>query len=114
MRHKGAQPIAKEVCPYNSEHPVARWIADGDHWLTAWVGQMATSWPTITRTTGITAERLEQFNDDEEVPADSEIEELAALRSEERRVGKACVSTCRYRWSPHSQKKNKNIQSNET
>src|SRR3546814_5460540 len=22
-------------------------------------------------------------------------------RSEERRVGKECVSTCRYRWSPH-------------
>src|SRR3546814_20090953 len=28
------------------------------------------------------------------------------LRSEERRVGKECVSTCRSRWSPyHSQKK---------
>src|SRR3546814_13352844 len=28
-------------------------------------------------------------------------------RSEERRVGKACVSTCRSRWSPyHSKKKN--------
>src|SRR3546814_20240424 len=25
----------------------------------------------------------------------------AALRSEERRVGKECVSTCRYRWSPY-------------
>src|SRR3546814_13787146 len=24
-----------------------------------------------------------------------------ALRSEERRVGKECVSTCRYRWSPY-------------
>src|SRR3546814_7668725 len=24
-----------------------------------------------------------------------------ADRSEERRVGKACVSTCRYRWSPY-------------
>src|SRR3546814_19805211 len=24
-----------------------------------------------------------------------------ALRSEERRVGKACVSTCRSRWSPY-------------
>src|SRR3546814_17572856 len=28
-------------------------------------------------------------------------------RSEERRVGKECVSTCRYRWSPyHKHKKN--------
>src|SRR3546814_12451532 len=26
-------------------------------------------------------------------------------RSEERRVGKECVSTCRYRWSPAQQKK---------
>src|SRR3546814_18879862 len=24
-----------------------------------------------------------------------------SLRSEERRVGKECVSTCRYRWSPY-------------
>src|SRR3546814_19587750 len=32
----------------------------------------------------------------------------AALRSAERRVGKACVSTCRSRWSPYHYKK-KNI-----
>src|SRR3546814_13430331 len=31
-------------------------------------------------------------------------------RSEERRVGKECVSTCRYRWSrDHSKKKNKKV-----
>src|SRR3546814_18129183 len=29
-------------------------------------------------------------------------------RSEERRVGKECVSTCRSRWSPYHYKKNKN------
>src|SRR3546814_12189727 len=29
-------------------------------------------------------------------------------RSEERRVGKECVSTCRSRWSPYHSKKNKN------
>src|SRR3546814_20974993 len=28
-------------------------------------------------------------------------------RSEERRVGKECVSTCRSRWSPYTQKKKK-------
>src|SRR3546814_14602753 len=27
---------------------------------------------------------------------------MAELRSEERRVGKECVSTCRYRWSPYT------------
>src|SRR3546814_15672591 len=30
------------------------------------------------------------------------------LRSEERRVGKECVSTCRSRWSPYHYKKKKN------
>src|SRR3546814_15368905 len=29
----------------------------------------------------------------------------AAVRSEERRVGKECVSTCRSRWSPYQYKK---------
>src|SRR3546814_14135523 len=29
-------------------------------------------------------------------------------RSEERRVGKECVSTCRSRWSPNPEKTNKN------
>src|SRR3546814_18614370 len=28
--------------------------------------------------------------------------ELTAIRSEERRVGKECVSTCRSRWSPYT------------
>src|SRR3546814_18108374 len=33
---------------------------------------------------------------------------LEMMRSEESRVGKECVSTCRSRWSPyHSKKKNK-------
>src|SRR3546814_20796519 len=31
---------------------------------------------------------------------------LDGLRSEERRVGKECVSTCRSRWSPYHYKKN--------
>src|SRR3546814_15532894 len=32
---------------------------------------------------------------------------LRTGRSEERRVGKECVSTCRSRWSPYHYKKNK-------
>src|SRR3546814_18641363 len=31
------------------------------------------------------------------------------IRSEERRVGKECVSTCRSRWSPYPSKKNNEI-----
>src|SRR3546814_14447622 len=43
------------------------------------------------------------------------IEDPAAVaRSEERRVGKECVSTCRYRWSPyHHKKKNKKKKMNK-
>src|SRR3546814_16760057 len=37
-----------------------------------------------------------------------------ATRSEERRVGKECVSTCRSRWSPYHYKKKKNIQNKDT
>src|SRR3546814_18134566 len=33
-------------------------------------------------------------------------------RSEERRVGKECVSTCRYRWSPTQYKKTNNNTNN--
>src|SRR3546814_13825704 len=35
-------------------------------------------------------------------------------RSEERRVGKECVSTCRYRWSPYTKKKHIREEKNET
>src|SRR3546814_12359733 len=39
---------------------------------------------------------------------DDAVGELGLGRSEERRVGKECVSTCRSRWSPYySKKKNK-------
>src|SRR3546814_11133018 len=33
------------------------------------------------------------------------VDRIAAVRSEERRVGKECVSTCRSRWSPYHKKK---------
>src|SRR3546814_12724632 len=41
--------------------------------------------------------------------------ERVEVRSEERRVGKECVSTCRSRWSPyHSKKKRKTTKINYT
>src|SRR3546814_17470662 len=38
---------------------------------------------------------------------DPRTDTAAAHRSEERRVGKECVSTCRYRWAPSHEKKKK-------
>src|SRR3546814_11913841 len=37
--------------------------------------------------------------------ADHDTTDDKAFRSEERRVGKECVSTCRSRWSPYHKKK---------
>src|SRR3546814_16207881 len=39
------------------------------------------------------------------IPREDRMEQV---RSGERRVGKECVSTCRYRWSPYHETKNKN------
>src|SRR3546814_6788808 len=36
------------------------------------------------------------------------IKRVTGIRSEERRVGKECVSTCRSRWSPYHYKTNTN------
>src|SRR3546814_11278715 len=54
----------------------------------------------------ITEARIEAIGAGMEPPA-SAIRE-GRWRSEERRVGKECVSTCRSRWSPYHYKKNKN------
>src|SRR3546814_13912796 len=40
----------------------------------------------------------------------SDVDESEASRSEERRVGKECVSTCRSRCSPYHYKKKTNIE----
>lgn len=66
------------VIRYTPEHPVARWIADGDSWVMAWVGQMCTPWGVVSQKTGISMERIDELDDGEE-PTDEEVEELAAL-----------------------------------
>src|SRR3546814_12657133 len=45
----------------------------------------------------ISKHRSKTFDDLE----DSSFDLIVSLRSEERRVGKECVSTCRSRWSPN-------------
>src|SRR3546814_13471664 len=45
----------------------------------------------------------------EQEPA-AQPEDASPARSEERRVGKECVSTCRSRWSPYHSKKKKKKQ----
>lgn len=75
---KGERPVEKIERPYDPSHPVASAIADGDHWLDAWLGQMCTPWDMITRKTGISQERIEALTDDD-MPTDAEIAALAKL-----------------------------------
>src|SRR3546814_17378394 len=49
--------------------------------------------------------RTAQFRDLHDLETDDAAR--SPVRSEERRVGKACVSTCRSRWSPYHEKKKK-------
>src|SRR3546814_5134298 len=46
-------------------------------------------------------ELLQRRLTDSRVALDRLARLAASLRSEERRVGKECVSTCRFRWSPY-------------
>src|SRR3546814_19885122 len=49
-----------------------------------------------------------------EAPARLAVPDAWRMRSEERRVGKECVSTCRSRWAPYHYKKNRQISSCHT
>src|SRR3546814_6258284 len=49
-------------------------------------------------TSELNNEELERASEDKNSSADV----VACKRSEERRVGKECVSTCRSRWSPYN------------
>src|SRR3546814_11616584 len=62
------------------------------------------------------AYRAKKLNKDEVDPVQfrAECRAYADKRSEERRVGKECVSTCRSRWSPDHSKTKRNTNSKST
>lgn len=77
-RRKGERPIPKVVKPYGPDHPVAHWIADGDGWFDAWVGQMCTPYAVLTKRTGIANARLFELSFGEP-PTLAEIDALAKV-----------------------------------
>lgn len=74
---KGERRIVKEVRRYTDDHPVAASIRSGSRWFNAWVTQMTTSYPVLTKRTKIGGERLMQLSHGAE-PTAEEIELLAA------------------------------------
>ena len=74
---KGERRIVKEVRPYTDDNPVAVSIRSGSQWFNAWVAQMTTSYPVLTKRTNITGERLMQLSHGAE-PSPAEVESLAA------------------------------------
>src|SRR3546814_15557550 len=69
------------------------WLKAGPTARTIFVRQTTSDWYT-EQATAMLIERLD-LSDDAMLPR-----RLSVARSEERRVGKECVSTCRSRWSP--------------
>src|SRR3546814_7147046 len=80
--------------------------ADGntlaDNTLDAWMGSIGRSF--FDKMFGLDHPRLVEGGNSI-LNAQDDVGQI--LRSEERRVGKECVSTCRSRWSPEHYKKNK-------
>src|SRR3546814_1245117 len=70
---------------------------------TTGVDPIATSWWVNfgTYVPGSTVSNKTYGLDDASMNAAAAIPELVGFRSEERRVGKECVSTCRSRWSQY-------------
>lgn len=77
-RRKGEIPIPKVVRPYDADHPVKKWIADGDGWFDAWVGQMCTPYAELVKRTGIAQDRLFELSFGD-APTLSEIDALAKV-----------------------------------
>src|SRR3546814_11770771 len=59
----------------------------------------------VAETSNGTSNGSNETEGDGEVRSDTPPSRQPSSRSEERRVGKECVSTCRSRWSPYRQKK---------
>src|SRR3546814_16407124 len=64
----------------------------------------ASPWDTARWIASEDAAALKAFQADHRGAAATD-RDGAPVRSEERRVGKECVSTCRSRWSPYNEKK---------
>src|SRR3546814_20639715 len=92
------------------------WLTDGV--ITPFYAEILSAFPTVATIFGALSFALYSYLDGiaKDLPPSQEgrdprkydeaVDAIGSLRSEERRVGKECVSTCRSRWSPYHQKQN--------
>src|SRR3546814_14244133 len=84
-------------------------LLDGHYWKPVQAGvEPETDSATVARLSGLPKERPLEEAYRLRLPASphpAAREEAVVIRSEERRVGHACVSTCRSRWSPSHETK---------
>src|SRR3546814_14440954 len=92
-------------------HPLEGAHAGHEEIFAGMMGQLMGGLPMIVRLGGYMVEsNCGHIGDDIDARAGADptlYGYRAGVRSEERRVGKECVSTFRYRWSPNHKKKNK-------
>src|SRR3546814_14238315 len=90
----GADPLVMRMAATQVD---GGWVLDGEKWFASnarWAAFYIVM--AVTDPDADPHRRMSMFI----VPADSPGIEIVR-RSEERRVGKECVSTCRYRWSTY-------------
>src|SRR3546814_17925881 len=93
---------ASERDEQSVNRPAQQWSADEDRkaWIVAMlseVGAVREADPGRVRIVRVVLDEAVRANHEE----GAKIVQALPHRSEERRVGKECVSTCRSRWSPY-------------
>lgn len=57
-RHKGAKPVERRWADWGPNHPVARIISTGTHWLDAWTAQACVPWERLSKASGVPMGRI--------------------------------------------------------
>jgi hypothetical protein len=77
MRRKGERKLTRTWPEWGPKHPVARDVSTGGHWLDAWTAQASTPWEKLSRTSGLSIERIRAISQGDRLTR-SELDGLAA------------------------------------
>src|SRR3546814_11649811 len=93
---------SSDVCSSDLEHPLVERVVVSDGFDAAddWIAGAADDRSIVVTADILLADRALKAGAAVLAPTGKPFT-AASIRSEERRVGKECVSTCRSRWSPY-------------